>query len=69
MTIDRRGLLFSGAAAAVGLAGTRLAQAAPCASQPQCETAERAKAALRLSSQLGPIPAKELAEKLALMEK
>ena len=71
MTIDRRGLLASGAAAAMGLAAVRLTHAAPCGCEAQPGPAQPAKgqAALRLSSQLGPIPVKELPEKLALMEK
>jgi len=66
MTVTRRELLSSTAMAALGLAVSRPAHAAPacCASQP----AESKKAAFRLSSQLGPIPGKQLPEKLALME-
>jgi sugar phosphate isomerase/epimerase len=61
MTVTRRELLSSTAMAALGLAAVRPAQAAPACG-------EKSKAVLRLSSQLGPIPAKPLPEKLALME-
>lgn len=62
MTVTRRELLSTGAVAALGLAVSRPAQAAS-----QC--CDKQKSALRLSSQLGPIPGKQLPEKLALMEK
>jgi len=66
MTVTRRQLLSTTAAATLGLAVARPSRAAPacCAGQ-----ADGKKAAFRISSQLGPIPAKKLPEKLALMEK
>ncbi len=62
MTVHRRGFLIGGAAAVAGASTWSAVQAAdPFPNQ--------SKAALRLSSQLGVIPGKDLGEKLAKMEK
>lgn len=67
MTINRRQLLAS-AAATAGLAATGQALAAECGGACPCGDG-KSNATLKLSSQLGVIPGKELPEKLALMEK
>jgi sugar phosphate isomerase/epimerase len=62
MNVNRRGFLVSGAAAAAGanVCSSRTLAEAP---KPSAKTAH-----LKLSSQLGVIPGKDLAEKLAWME-
>jgi len=63
MSFNRRGFLLGAGSAALGamVAPRVTAQAAPC-----CPV--KPEAALKLSSQLGPIPGKTVEEKLALME-
>jgi sugar phosphate isomerase/epimerase len=60
MKVNRRELLVGGAAAGLGLASGSLAQAA---------TTPKRKAVLKISSQDGVIPGRDLPEKLAKMEK
>ncbi|MGI6415767.1 MAG: sugar phosphate isomerase/epimerase family protein [Thermoguttaceae bacterium] len=64
MTINRRGFLAGSAAAVAGASIVRAAQASSVRIPPPPR-----EAALKLSSQLGVIPGKELPEKLAWMEK
>lgn len=68
MRFDRRGFLVGATSAAMGLVAvshSRPAQAADAG----CQTGAKKQGVLRLSSQLGVIPGKELKGKLAKMEK
>lgn len=65
MSFHRRGFLMSATTAVMGLAAVSRTHAAGTCTQPTA----KGQAALKLSSQLGVIPGKELGEKLAKMEK
>ena len=68
MSFSRRGFLMSATTATVGLAAT-LRPRATQAAGACCQSAPKKEGLLKLSSQLGVIPGKELGEKLAKMEK
>ena len=66
MSITRRGFLMTSAAAAAGAA---VLPDTAAADQPRAKSAAAPMPILKLSSQLGVIPGKDLSEKLATMEK
>lgn len=67
MSHNRRGFLIGAASAAMGLAAVSRSRVAAAAAG--CQAGPKKEGALKLSSQLGVIPGKELPAKLAKMEK
>lgn len=67
--MNRRDLFKTGAAMGVGLAASTALNVNVFAGETTAETDQRAKAKLRISSQLGPAPGGSMEEKLANMKK